>query len=221
MNTRVAGIDGCKKGWIVCEFKNDLPTLYFIHRLEELDGRDFAAILIDMPLGFAFDVYRKSEIEARYLLKNRRSSIFFSPTVQAFQANDYPVSSSINRQLIGKGLSKQVFNLFPKIKEAISFKDKNPHSVFESHPELCFLGWKGSPAVYSKKTQEGVQERLNLIKDLSVETYNLYNKHSLKVSNDDVLDAMIMGLTAKEHSHLTCLGNVKEGQIVYFESPTR
>lgn len=215
---KVCGIDGCKGGWILCTIDQLNPNFSFAASLDEIDGSQFDTILIDIPLYFADTDYRSSEIEARKRLKRRGSSIFFTPVREAVYEETYEKGLEINRHLTGKGFSKQAFYLFPKIKEAARFKEMNRDRVFESHPELCFSGWNKNPLNYSKKSKEGRNERLDLIKKLDAKGFQALEAFPLKAFQEDAIDAFILALTAKEKRRFTFLGNIKKESIVYFEA---
>lgn len=214
---RWAGIDGCKGGWIVCEVGESSAGFSFVQHLSELNPELYETVLIDIPLAFAGNGHRSCEVEAKKRLKKRSSSLFFTPVKEAVMENDYIKGLEINRLKIGKGFSKQAFYLFPKIREAVAFKQKHSLKVFESHPELCFVGWAGSPPQFSKKTKEGEYERLLLIERLSPQLLAVLKEAPFQKSRDDMIDAAILALTAKENHRFTYLGDLKEGAIVYYE----
>ncbi|MFN4175061.1 MAG: DUF429 domain-containing protein, partial [Parachlamydiaceae bacterium] len=127
---KFGGIDGCKGGWILCEIDRSKPSISFIHALDEINALEFDTLLIDIPLYFADRAHRPSEIQAKNLLKKRGASIFFTPVKEAIFEKSYEEGLKINRRLIGKGFSKQAYYLFPKIKEAAGFKEKNRNLIF-------------------------------------------------------------------------------------------
>lgn len=211
-----AGLDGCKGGWILCEIDGSKTSFSYLKNLVDLNTAEFETILIDIPLYLAENGHRPSEIQAKKLLKKRSASIFFTPTKEAINEKDYNEGLRINRLLIGKGFSKQAYNLFPKILEAARFKENNPELIFESHPELCFLGWNGGALKHSKKTREGKNERLDLIKRIYKPGLSALNNLPFKGFEEDAIDAMILAITARERHRFTFLGEKEKEAIVYF-----
>lgn len=213
-----AGIDGCKGGWILCEVSQSAVQLSFLKHLNELCADCYEAVLIDIPLACAVNGHRSSEVAGKKILKQRSSSLFFTPVKEAIEEKEYCKSLEINRRRIGKGFSKQMFYLFPKIIEAIAWKAKYPFHIFESHPELCFLGWMGFPPKFSKKSKEGLEERLRLIERLDLCALSGYQRNPFSNCQDDVIDAIILALTARQKASFTYLGD-KEEAFVYYINP--
>lgn len=207
------GVDGCKGGWVRALFEGDHMSLDFVSRLADLEPADLT--LIDIPLGFAVSAYRSSEREAQKLLGKRRSSIFLTPLKECLTLS-YSEASSLNRERLGKSFSKQAFYLFPKILEALEWQKER--YLLESHPELCFLGFSGKPCSYSKKSQEGIQERLGIIKKIDKKAFKMVLDSPLRVNKDDLIDAVILGLAAKMGPQLEYLYDSEgSGSICYFK----
>jgi predicted RNase H-like nuclease len=73
--------------------------------------------------------------------------------------------------------------------------------IKEIHPEICFWALAGEPLEYSKKTKEGFEERLNILRRCNnktdeIVTYALENYRRREVSKDDILDALAAAITA-------------------------
>lgn len=202
------GIDGCRKGWIAAVLGEKL-SLKYIRTLEEMreliEKSDLT--LIDMPMGLPSDGTsdRICDKEARTYLKKRKMSIFPIPSRQAVYTNNYKDASRINKEITGKGFSKQSYNLFPKMREVDVFirKDISIQSkICEGHPELSFTRLFGKEMTHSKKTSEGVEERFYLLESQLpyvrsvVEVF--LSKHPKKIMVlDDVLDAISLALSIK------------------------
>jgi len=206
------GIDGCRGGWVVAALDAAL-SLFFFLTLEEAREKikDSEFTLIDMPMGLKSEGKgeRKCDVEARKFLKKRKMSIFPMASRQAVYSSNYEEANKVNREILGKGLSKQSYNLFPKIREVDSFIEKNTlilNRICEGHPELSFARLNRSEMVYSKKTQEGYDERLTLIKrsiphaeEVISHFRSLYKTTTLV--KDDILDAVILALAATSKTH--------------------
>ena len=196
----VIGIDGCKAGWIIAKsLENESISFQIIKNLNDvyLEGINVSHIGIDIPLQLSHTGKRYAEIEARSLLKKRACTIFSPPTLNALRAKDYIDACEINFKECGKRISKQSWNLFPKIKEAQKFSKNNlisKLSVFEIHPELSFMAMNDMNLIEaSKKTDIGKKIRIKLIQkffpSFSFESVRKKYKKN-QVQDDDILDCI-------------------------------
>jgi predicted RNase H-like nuclease len=129
------------------------------------------SILVDIPVGLPFEGIRNRtcDREARRVLGPKRAGAVFSPPCRAaLRANDYSEASGINREVLGKGISQQTYYIMKKIKEVDDFLNRHPEvrkTVRETHPEICFWALAGHrPMRHKKKSPEGAEERLELLK---------------------------------------------------------
>jgi len=203
--TRVAGVDGAKGGWvaIVADLDADGTAhpreLRFVEKLRDLaKGDRFALIAIDMPMGFPDTAQkggRDCERAARAALPGKTSSVFSAPSRKALAASDY--RDAIRRN--GLGLSKQAFNIFPKMRELDALlRRKPPCRIVEAHPELGFARLAGAPVLEKKKTPEGRKRRLALLaREGFGEIAHWLDLLPRKlVAPDDVIDAAVVCLAA-------------------------
>jgi len=120
-----------------------------------------------MPIGLPEIGYRKCDLLARNILGPRRATLFTVPSRAAFSAETYAESCQKNLPRQGVKLSKQVWNIFPKIKELESLLLSAPglsETLIEAHPELAFCRLnQNKPLLNPKRTKEGRIERLNLL----------------------------------------------------------
>jgi predicted RNase H-like nuclease len=202
---RVAGVDGARGGWvaIVAELDGRPRELRFVEKLADLvKTGEFDLIAIDMPMGFldrAVKGGRDCEQAARAALPGKSSSVFSAPCRPALSAKDYPTALKRNRAANGIGLSKQAFNLFPKMRELDALLRAGPKCrIVEAHPEFGFARLAGAPVLEPKRKTEGRQRRLALLA-----------KHGMKdiadwldllprsiAAPDDVIDAAMVCLAA-------------------------
>ena len=167
----LAGIDGCPGGrWAVVIADNKLRSLTvkvvedLAPLIEDLRRGTLAAIAIDMPIGLLDDRSRASDKEARALLGPRRSSVFPTPLRCVLDAADYADACTRSRQASGKALSKQAFNLIPKIAELDALvHPADQDRLVEAHPELAFTRLNGEPPAESKHTPSGRRLRTELL----------------------------------------------------------
>ena len=203
------GIDGCKFGWIVIGIAKDQSFIVKKYRTFQDFFQEFPnakKYLIDMPLGLADQNYfRDIEKLAREKLKpNKTSTIFSPPCRAAVFAQTYESAKEINIKLTGKSISIQAWNICQKIREMDEFLIENKSvisKIHEAHPEICFASLNnGKPLISKKKTKEGQQERLALLKQYfpkSMEIFDFYQSNFLKkdVKIDDILDALCLSIT--------------------------
>lgn len=203
------GIDGCRGGWVWCgrldgRWQGGVVTR--LEQLEPLEQIDLA--LIDMPIGLIEqgDDERRCDREARALLgRPRASSVFRPPCRGALEALDYAQACELNRAHTGVALSKQTWNISPKIRELdrlLAARRGLRTRLREAHPELCLWALAGGqPMQHSKRTHRGRQERLTLLSALDHDAIEMigsleraYVRRVLAV--DDIVDAAVLALTA-------------------------
>lgn len=90
-----------------------------------------------------------------------------------------------------KGVSKQSFAIFPKIREIDAAIAKGlPINIRETHPEVAFCGMNGGKAVLaSKKSETGRAERLRLLKLHGLDVGPFLSQRPVGCAMDDLIDA--------------------------------
>ncbi len=168
------------------------------------------SLLIDIPIGLpdSGPDGRQCDREARRLLgRGRASSVFSAPARRTLAAVGYPQALELNRQATGRGLSRQSWNIVPKIREidVLLCDNRALRGVLrESHPELCFRALNGQRAMhYNKKKREGQQERLHVLEHYFPQCHALFEQACAEflrreVARDDIIDAMVCAVTAKQ-----------------------
>ena len=231
----VNGIDGCKAGWVIWHLGTNGPECHIVDELKQADELLTGAhSLVDIPIGFSDQQTpdRLCDKAARQFLTIKRSaSVFPVPCRDAVYADSYWQACEINAQQLGKRLSKQSWFILPKVKQVDALLNQQPDLVIrESHPEVVFAAINTAPLQHSKKTPQGVQERLALIHTLAPQWFNRLitqleitpKKHA---SNDDLIDAFVLMLIAQYWKKLSVLppkpdidpyGRVRE--IVYWQN---
>jgi predicted RNase H-like nuclease len=166
----VAGVDGCRAGWIA--FKVELPSLSTSVEVIDLPAlltnrrNDLSFLAIDIPIGL-LNGSRACDKAARKLLgQPRGTSVFAAPCRAALVAKNHAEASEINREKTKRGLSQQAFHIGSKITEVDDAITPNIQRwAFEVHPEVCFWVLNGQrPMAHNKKTKEGANKRLNLLR---------------------------------------------------------
>ncbi|MBT4162861.1 MAG: DUF429 domain-containing protein [Gammaproteobacteria bacterium] len=195
---RVVGIDGCRGGWIAIRDDGDITLAESFKTL--LATYSHEKLYVDIPMGLPAGRSRDLETAARKVLYNRRSSIFPVPCREAIYADDYLKACEINQEHTGRKISHQAWNICHKIREADIVLSEQPRladRVFESHPELAFQCFKGAGLRHSKKSREGLDERLALLRqtlphadDWYERALRLYQRKDL--ARDDIVDALAL-----------------------------
>ncbi len=201
----IAGVDGCKGGWVVAMADGWYPGV----RGELFVCEDFKGVLariepckvivVDMPIGIpSGSQCRDCDVQAREELGRAASRVFLTPPRGCLQAAKYQEFLEVHRKLRGKGVSKQTWAIVPKIKEVDetmtpALQDK----VFEYHPELAWKYLAGR-VLDSKHRIEGILERVGIVEKYAGGIGKFVWHDEIKNAKiDDVLDA-IVGLSVAD-----------------------
>ncbi len=199
----VAGVDGCKAGWIVVRVdaagRLRIRNISISTTFQDLLGNtsDCAAVAIDVPIGLPDAAPRQADILARQAIGPRRSSVFPAPMRTTLAANTYEEACALSERAYGRKLSQQAFAILPKIREVDALITPDlQQRVREVHPEVSFWALNGKrPLLGSKKSPAGALQRLELVK--SVIDFELEQTPTAsKVLLDDFLDACAAAWTA-------------------------
>lgn len=212
------GIDGTSSGWIasIGSSKNKcISAITFSEKLDKiLSDYPNSVVVIDMPIELNNNSYsRECDVLAkRYLGKSFQSSIFIPPLKRVLECTDYQAANMLSKKITGKGLSKQSWNLKSKIIEVQGIS-KLSNKIYEGHPECSFKMLKNETLKAKKKSVSGIFERLGILKKAGLDplSISLYLESTPGVKIDDVLDSMVLFITASriyEGTHL-CLKKPK------------
>lgn len=171
----VAGVDGCRGGWVVVTGDGGPPMEWdvvltwdaFIQARPEVG----LTVGMDMPIGLPETPPRTCDVEARRLLAEARSSLFPVCSRFVLEADEHREACA---RAVSRGESKpsiQLWNLRSKIFEVerqLELAQSKHISVNEVHPELAFrLLAKGKGiALEPKKAASGRQQRICLLEGL-------------------------------------------------------
>jgi predicted RNase H-like nuclease len=180
----VAGVDGCRGGWVVAT-RHDVRVV--THLGGVLDTTTHLGI--DMPIGLPAVPGRAADREARAFLGPRRSSVFPTPARPIVGHTSHQEANAAGRQLFGSGVSVQTFNLFAKIREVDTIVQTLPvaqrsQRIIEVHPECSFRAMTGV-VLPAKRTAEGLEMRRRAISEIFGDPPPTPRGASV----DDVLDA--------------------------------
>ena len=216
MDAPVAGIDGCKGGWlaVACQpfaFAAAEAEIFETFQAAMDALRHAPVVIVDMPIGLTDDprAGRGVDQDMRRLLNARvpvgdpkAGSRVFSPpprgAVDGFRAGqDY---WAINAALPeGKRLSKQAFNITAKIAEVDDWIDMEAQRrVREGHPELAFAELTGA-TLPPKKSADGADARDGALTALAFDLSALradLGPRTERWLEDDLKDAAVLAWVA-------------------------
>ncbi len=171
--------------------------------MAQVDQGILAAVAIDIPIGLAPREPRRADIDARRLLGARRSSVFPAPARAVLGASTYEEACAMSRAVCGKAVSKQLFNILPKIREVDRLV--TPHRqqrVCEMCPELSLALLAGAPMAFTKSTPEGRAERIRALSTVfdHLQLQSQTRTPPRGARADDVLDACAGAWTARRYA---------------------
>ncbi|MFG1187120.1 DUF429 domain-containing protein [Xanthobacter aminoxidans] len=236
MTLRLAGIDGCRGGWVVARWDGaGRLDLIRVARVEALfDAPDAPAIAcVDMPIGLPETSEvggRAAERAVRPLLDKRQSSVFSVPARAAVMAGLGPgdererfaaaCAAALAHSSPPRKVSIQCFNLFPKIAELDELLLRRAElrdRLVECHPEVSFRIMNGAPLDVAKKVKSrpyppGLDVRIGLLAraGVPIDLLNGKTAAALGAGLDDLVDACACAVTAKR---------VFEGNALRFPDP--
>lgn len=205
----VAGVDGCRGGWLVVLRPLHDPLRARVSLMEKF--ADVLAmepraevIAVDMPIGLP-DTFgiggRPADVAARANLGNRQSAVFAVPSRTAVMQSDYiqACATAFATSEPPRKVSKQAFNLFPKIREVDDLMSAEvQRRVVEVHPELAFWALNGERAldlakkIKSRPNEPGLAFRRDLLVAAGYDGSLLEGRGGYRaadVGRDDLLDA--------------------------------
>ena len=209
----VAGVDGCKSGWVAVFLDAEQQAApqcdVFANFAGLLDCPQAPEIVaIDMPIGLPERVGRGGrgpEQAVRPLLGQRQSSVFSVPARAAVYAEDYAQACAIALEYSDppRKVSKQCFHLFPKMREIDALMTPALEArVYEVHPEVAFWRLNGGRAmalpkkIKSRASGPGLDERQLLLVSKGFDQAFFDAPRPKGVAADDRLDACANALIA-------------------------
>jgi predicted RNase H-like nuclease len=154
-------------------------------------------IAIDMPIGMVDRGAREADLACKRYLSKRSSSLFPIPPRAAVFCEDYPQALAKSRELMGKGISRQAFMLFAKVREVDAHA--SDERIIEVHPETTFQVLnQNTPLGHSKKVWGGIQERQRILARCGVVFPGRLGAAD-GLPADDVLDAAAAAVSARRH----------------------
>ena len=211
----VAGVDGCRAGWVVVLTERGCANGGA--GAEVALARDFRAVLaltraarvvgVDMPIGLldaATPGGRECDRHARRLLGSPRGCSVFSPPARcALTRASYRAALAANRASSAArlGISIECFGLFRRLREvdeALGADLALAERVTEIHPELSFRALAGGAAglLEPKRSPRGLSRRVALLRRAFPRLARTLTTRVAGVAADDVLDAHAVAWSA-------------------------
>ena len=209
--TFVAGVDGCRTGWVVAvaEVAADGPVVRSVAveptlgpLLDRAGRGEVQVVALDMPVGLSADGPREADRAARAALGPRRSSVFPAPVRAVLEATDHADAVRRSRAACGAGIPVQAWHLVPKVREVDELvRTASPEvrdAVRESHPELAFAVLGDGPCAHPKRTVAGRRERLARLRPWVPDRWTAPSRTPAGAARDDVLDALALAVRAAQ-----------------------
>lgn len=201
---KVAGLDGCRGGWVLVLARMGSPGSATVSRVSDLrevlhllDDGEIAAAGIDIPIGLPGKGSRACDLEARRRLGARRNSVFPAPLRPLLRCGTYGEALTLSLSLEGKGVSRQLFNILPKVRQVdLLMTPRRQGRFVEAHHEVSFATLGGAPMGHYKLTPEGRAERASLVRAAFGEVDLAEAARVARAGADDVLDAFAVAWTA-------------------------
>jgi predicted RNase H-like nuclease len=161
---------------------------------------------IDIPIGLAARGPRACDREARRMLGPRRNSVFPAPARTVLGASSYEEACALSRRVSGRAISKQLYNIVPKIQEVdrLQARSRLPH-LFEMCPELSFALMAGAPMRHSKRTPAGRAQRIEALRSDFGDLGSFAEPPPRGATREDVLDALAGVWTARRYATGECV----------------
>jgi len=156
-------------------------------------------VAVDMPIGLPEGGRRGCDLPARALLPAaRRSSVFLDLRRPLLAFTDYKAANAWAKA-DGKGLSKQAWNILPRIADLDSWiTPARQKHVRESHPELVFMRLGGGALLPPKRLPEGLAARRRVLLGHGLAGLDdlAAGLRRRDAAADDLYDAAALALTA-------------------------
>jgi predicted RNase H-like nuclease len=186
-SSRVAGVDGCKGGWLAAILEDDRVEFQLCADFASVLALDAQVVGVDIPIGLPDAGPRRADLLARAFVGPRWPSVFLTPPRAVLEAPTHAEATALSVELTGKGVSQQAFALRRRILEVDALASRDERIV-EVHPEVSFRSLAGRP-LPSKHTPEGLTARRDLLEA---------DARSVRRSLEkDALDAAVVAWSAR------------------------
>ena len=211
----VAGVDACKRGWIVAFRDLDAPHVVRV-RVEPtieavLDAPERPSVVaVDMPIGLperAGRGGRTADQLARDLLGQRRGTVFPTSVRSVVYAETYTAAIALSRSPATQPFapSPPAYAIFPRIREIDRLLRSRPDligRVVEAHPEMAFWAMNGdAPVLEPKTTIAGLRTRRRLLQEAGIPSSVVNHMPPRGAAKDDLPDALASLVVAEHVAH--------------------
>jgi len=202
----VVGLDGYARGWVAVRIDGARRELLLLGGMAELLTLTFDRAGIDMPIGLPERDPRDCDIEARTMLRPHSSRVFTGARRGLWDHETHARANEVLKQRGEAGISIQLWHLGPKITELDAMMTPPlQQRIREVHPELVFLRLNFGRPLPSKKTEDGIAQRMRLLRrEGFVELKDWLARKLPGVKKDDILDACAVAIAARDFTQ----GNV-------------
>lgn len=193
------GVDGHSHGWITIALDDkgfvEARSFETFASLMAASARA-KVIAVDIPIGLVDVPIREADQAARAMLVGNSSSVFNAPPRRAIAptVTTYAQAKAITLELCKKGLSRQSYALFEKIREVDAY-ESDPR-VIEVHPEVSFRLMPHSLRLHRKKSWGGLHARLARLAAAGIVLPPSLGDADA-VGIDDVVDAAVAAWSAR------------------------
>jgi predicted RNase H-like nuclease len=225
---RYVGVDGAPGGWLAVRYDGD--SFHDVQAYADVEAlwdanRDAETILVDVPIGLRENgaEKRRCDDEARSKLGHPRSSSVFAPPVRAaVHADSYADAKETQEERTDGSLGTQSWAICGKIAEVDALlRDEATDAtgvLREAHPEVCFWALNDEESMTFSKTSQPAAafwERVQVLERVDEKVLDhlctagetltegagsLPDDDLLAASNDDLLDAFALALTASDRT---------------------
>ncbi|GGS24631.1 DUF429 domain-containing protein [Actinokineospora fastidiosa] len=192
---RVLGVAAGAAGWVGIAWEETVSAYHAPTIGELVDAADGPRVVaVAMPIGLPDRGHREADVRAAQALG---AAVVIAPTRRALTAADRATAAAINRDLDGGAISKQAYDLRPRILEVDRWVRETPHEVVEAHPEVSFAALNGEPLVARKDTWAGARRRHKLLTRAGIHLPDDLGEPGRTATVADVIDAAILTWTAR------------------------
>lgn len=199
------GLDGIKGGWVAAWIEDDGSHYFDYGNLDRLLSIRFVRAMIDIPIGLPDKGNRSCDLQAHKLVG---SSVFLGVRRSLLAFDDYNSANTFYQQNGEKKIAKQLWCIRNKIGEVDEFVSRNKNMpIYETHPELLFWSLAGKQKLASKKTTEGMQQRLEVLRKIGFSKIEKWTEWLARtgIKVDDLCDACVCAVAARDARNI--LGN--------------
>ena len=211
MSKWIAGVDGCKGGWVAAFRDLTRPNHVEVRvepTLEAITDADEQpeVVAVDMPIGLPDRVGaggRSAEQIVRKLLRGLRNAVFPTSARSVVYAPNYTAAIALARSSNVQPFapSPPANAIFPRIRQIDGLLRRRPElvqRVFEVHPEVVFWTMNGEePLSESKRSIAGLNLRRRLLRQAGLPEEVVAAVAPPRAQHDDVLDALAALVVAK------------------------